>query len=239
MPALLTRMSMPPKASTVAFTAAFTSSRRDTSQRTAMAELLMAAAAARAPDSLMSATAMRAPSRAKVSAMRLPKPDAPPVMSATLLSRRMLSSPLRSTAPRRDPIRTRPAQAVLGTRARSVFAADPFAVADAIERREDLRIVHLAFVGLAARGNTGDLHMPDNRKVLLEPSDEIAADDLDVIEIELNAHIRPLHLGDDVGCLLDAAEEIIRPIARVERLDQERDVALARRIGSPNEIADE
>ena len=48
------------------------------------------AAASRAAFSLMSTTATRAPSRAKVSAMPLPKPDAAPVTSATLLSRRML-----------------------------------------------------------------------------------------------------------------------------------------------------
>src|SRR5207342_1540950 len=47
-PALFTRMSIAPKASTVAFTAASTSARRETSQRTAMALLLMVAAAARA-----------------------------------------------------------------------------------------------------------------------------------------------------------------------------------------------
>jgi hypothetical protein len=90
MPALLTRMSTAPKASTVACTAASTSARRETSQRTATAWLLIEAATSRAARSLRSAIAMRAPSRAKVSAIPLPKPDAPPVTSATRLSRRML-----------------------------------------------------------------------------------------------------------------------------------------------------
>src|SRR6266545_3735509 len=92
MPALLTRMSIPPKASTVAFTAALTSARCETSQRTAIALLLIDVAAARAASPSMSMTATRAPSRAKVAAIPLPKPDAAPVTSATLLSRRMLTS---------------------------------------------------------------------------------------------------------------------------------------------------
>src|SRR5262245_45169858 len=98
MPALLTRMSICPNASTVVFTAASTWERWETSQRTAIALLLIEAAASPAAFSLMSTTATRAPSRAKVSAMPLPKPDAPPVTSATLLSRRMLVS-FRSAAP--------------------------------------------------------------------------------------------------------------------------------------------
>jgi hypothetical protein len=54
-----------------------------------MAVLLTDAAAARAASPSMSMMATRAPSRAKVAAMPLPKPDAAPVTSATLLSRRM------------------------------------------------------------------------------------------------------------------------------------------------------
>src|SRR3954451_1790032 len=204
-----------------------------------MAVLLMEAATACAAVSLMSAIAMRAPSRAKVSAMPLPNPDAPPVMSATLFSSRMRSSPLRSAMARRNSIRTRPAQAVLGTPARFVFASYPFAVTDTVKHGEDLRIIHLAFVRLAPSRNGGDLHVADERKILFEAFDQIAADDLRMIEVELNAHIWPLKFGNDVGRLLDPAEEIIRPIARVKRLDQQGDVALARRVGSASEIAQE
>src|SRR5262249_5190941 len=63
MPALLTRMSIPPNASTVAFTAALTSARCETSQRTATALLLIDAAAARAASPSMSTTATRALAR--------------------------------------------------------------------------------------------------------------------------------------------------------------------------------
>src|SRR5262249_46089572 len=50
-----------------------------------------------------------------------------------------------------DSINARPAQAVFGSCTRAVFATDPFAVAETIERGEDLGIVHLALVGLAPR----------------------------------------------------------------------------------------
>ena len=81
--------------------------------------------------------------------------------------------------------------------------------------------------------------MADQGKMFLEAADEIAADDLRVIEVELHAHVRPLHLGDDVGRLLGAGEEIVRPVARIDRLDQQRDVFLLRGIGDAREIPDE
>src|SRR5262245_17927189 len=129
MPALLTRMSIVPKALSVAFTAASTSARRDTSQPTAIALLLMAAAVARAACSLMSMTATRAPSRAKVSAIPLPKPDPPPVTSATLLSRRIELSLHRSVSltrdrPLADPYRLSPTSAGSVSRA-SAFPDRP------------------------------------------------------------------------------------------------------------------
>jgi hypothetical protein len=108
-----------------------------------------------------------------------------------------------------------------------------------IECREDLRKVHLALIGLAARRHRRDLHVANERKKLFESPDEIAADDLGMIEIELDAHICPIDLGDDVGRMLDAGEEIIRPVARIERLEENRDVALSRRIGGRDEVADE
>ena len=65
-------------------------------------------------------------------------------------------------------------------------------IAEPVERREDRRVVDLAFVRLVPRRNGRDLHMADQRQVLFEPADEIAADDLRMIEIELDAQIRPL-----------------------------------------------
>ena len=65
-----------------------------------------------------------------------------------------------------------------------------------------------------------------------EAADEIAAEDLHVVEIELDAQIRRADLADDVGGMLDAIEEIAWPVARIERLDQQRD-ARRRRIAAP------
>ena len=79
--------------------------------------------------------------------------------------------------------------------------------------------------------------MPDDWQIFLEPPYKIAADDLNVIEIELNAHIRPSDLANDIGGLLDAREEIIRSVARIDRLDQQRNATLTCHIGRPREIA--
>ena len=51
-----------------------------------------------------------------------------------------------------------------------------------------------------------------------------------VVKIELDFHVRLADLGDDVGGLLDAGEKIVRPVARIDRLDQARDVVAPRQI---------
>src|SRR5215510_6645531 len=81
--------------------------------------------------------------------------------------------------------------------------------------------------------------MADDRKMLFESADQVAADDLRVVEVELHAYVRPLYLGDDIGRLLGASEEIVRPVARIDRLDQQRDVLLRRQIGGMREIGNE
>ena len=72
-----------------------------------------------------------------------------------------------------------------------------------------------------ARGNRRDLHMPDQRQMRLEAPQQIAAHDLRVIEIELDADIRLVRLRDDVGGVLHAIEEVVRAVAIVDRLDQD------------------
>ena len=81
--------------------------------------------------------------------------------------------------------------------------------------------------------------MPDQRQMLFEPADQVAAHDLRVIEIELDADIRLADLRDDVGGMFGAVEEIIRPVAVVDRLDQQRDVFRRGQICGPLEIVDE
>src|SRR5512135_2196586 len=87
MPALLTRMSTPPNAATVAATPALTASSLQTSITTLMASPLrprISAATASAAAWFRSAMATLAPSRANVSAISLPMPLAAPVTMADL-----------------------------------------------------------------------------------------------------------------------------------------------------------
>lgn len=112
-----------------------------------------------------------------------------------------------------------PAQAFLGLPARSIFRPDPALVAESVDRREHARVIDLALIRLVPTRHRGALQVADERQVLLEAVQQIAADDLHVIEIELDLHVRLAELGDNVGGVLDAVEIIIRPVARVDRLD--------------------
>src|ERR1700722_265023 len=151
--------------------------------------------------------------------MHLPMPDPAPVTSAVLPSSRMISTPFRH-----DAVGFRPAEPVLGAGAWLVFAADPAAIAGAVDRREHRRIIDLAFVGLAAGRHRGDLQVTDYRKKFFKAPDEIAAGDLIVIKIELDAHIRRADFVDESRSVFGMAEKITGPVARIDRLDQQRDV---------------
>src|SRR5260221_4129447 len=107
-----------------------------------------------------------------------------------------------------DAVFAAPGEPVLGARPGPVFAGRPARPAEPVERLEHTRIVDLALVRLGARRHRGDLHVADQRLVRLEAPDEIAADDLHMIKIELDLHIRPPDLGADFGGLLDPLEEI-------------------------------
>src|SRR5581483_12429146 len=100
-----------------------------------------------------------------------------------------------------------PAEAVLGAAARAVLAGGPARPAQPVQRLEHAGIVDLALVGLAARRHCGDLNMTDQRQVLFEAGDQVPADDLDMIEIELDLHIGPADSRNEIGGMLDAREE--------------------------------
>src|SRR6185437_494310 len=124
----------------------------------------------------------------------------------------------------------KPAEAVLGAAARPVLGPNPAAIAKLIHRPEYGRIVHFTLVRLVARGHRAALQVADHREVVLEPVQQVTAHDLHVIEIELHAQVGPSHLGDDIGGVLDVIEEVVRPVARIDRLDQKRDVFLCRKV---------
>src|SRR5215211_1725184 len=146
---------------------------------------------------------------------------------------------LEPTFPRNHTVSTSPAEPILRAPTWPILRADPALVAKAIDHREYGRIIHLALVWLVPRRGRGNLHVANERKVLFEAVDEIAADNLRVIKIELDAQVRPLHLGNDCGGVLGAGEEIIRAVARIDRLDQERDVLLRGRIGRGRQVSEQ
>lgn len=119
-----------------------------------------------------------------------------------------------------------------------VFGRHPTGIVQRIERPEYLRIVYLALVRLVARGNRRDLHVSDQRQVRLEAPEQIAAHDLRVIKIELDADIGSARLGDDVGGVLHAVEEVVRPVTIVDRFDQNRDPFFGREIGGTRQVCD-
>ena len=85
----------------------------------------------------------------------------------------------------------------------------------------------------------GDLHMGNARQVLFEAVEDVAALDLGMIEIELQAHIRPVDLGKNVGRLLDATEKIAGPLAVADGFDVEVDVPGIGTVGGALEVLDE
>ena len=108
-----------------------------------------------------------------------------------------------------------------------------------VEHGEDRRIVHLALVGFGPRRHRRDLDMADDREVALETLDEVAAFDLRVIEVELYPDIVSPRCRDNGGGLLGAADEVVGPVASVERFGQHGDALRCRKIGSAHEIGDE
>ena len=69
--------------------------------------------------------------------------------------------------------------------------------------------------------------------MVLDPPDQIALHDLHVIAVELDIHVRPSDARYHVGRLLDARQEIIRPVPGVQRLDQQPDALAGCGLGSP------
>ena len=82
------------------------------------------------------------------------------------------------------------------------------------------------------------LDVADNLLVLLKAPDQIAADDLHVIEIVLQPQIRPVDLVDDIGGLLHLVEKIARLVARTNWLDIELDLLFRRQIGGAFQVLD-
>src|SRR5262245_3630876 len=89
------------------------------------------------------------------------------------------------------------------------------------------------------RRHRSTLQMTDHRQELFQAPGQIAPDNLHMIEIELHADIWLSDFCNHVGRVLDVIEKIIRPVARVNRLDQQRDVFCCRKVGRARKVVDE
>src|SRR5918993_365773 len=144
-----------------------------------------------------------------------------------------------NSCPASDAISMAPGKAVLSSPAWGVFGCDKSCITRRVERLVDRRIVDLAFVRLMPGWYGSDLHVSHYRQMLFKARDQVSAHDLCVIKIELDADIRSPDLGDNVGRLLRTCKEVIRPVTRIDRLDQQHNVLLHSRISRAGEIGDQ
>ena len=107
---------------------------------------------------------------------------------------------------------------------RPVFAADPAVVLQFVEQPEQPRVVDLALVRLVAVGHAGNLEMPDMRQPAPDLVGQVAFDDLRVIQVHLHAQVGHAHLLADRMRLALRRQQVVRHVARIDGLDQQRHV---------------
>ena len=84
---------------------------------------------------------------------------------------------------------------------------------DCVDQLEEIAVVHLAVVGLAAVGRARDLVVAGERAELLIAIGDVALHDLAVIEVELQADVGSADLVDDRARLAGGIEEIAGDVA--------------------------
>src|SRR5690625_1508308 len=85
-----------------------------------------------------------------------------------------------------------PRQAGFDAAARPVFATDPAGVARGVDGVEDGAVGQFALVGFGAAGYGGDLDVTDQVPVAVQPGDDVALGDADVVDVEHDAYrVRP------------------------------------------------
>src|SRR5882757_5512918 len=89
-----------------------------------------------------------------------------------------------------------PRQSVLRFAARTIFGGRKTRITKPIQHLKYRRIIYLALVGLMARRHRRKLHMAHKAEMRLKAPHEIAANDLRMIEIELDTYIRRADLGN-------------------------------------------
>src|SRR5262245_55655113 len=139
----------------------------------------------------------------------------------------------------RHAVHARPAEAILRAAARAIFGADPTPIAEFVHRFEYGGVIDLPLVRLMTRRHRRTLQMANHRKKFLETMDQVTADDLHVIEIELHADIWLADLCDNSGRVLHMIEKIIRPVATVNRLYEQVYVPCRRTVGGDGKVFNE
>src|ERR1700722_18317626 len=96
-----------------------------------------------------------------------------------------------------SPVGLKPGEPFDGAGARIVFASDSAVVAKPVELREQEGEVELLAVRLVSRWDGCDLDVADDRLQRAERHRHIAVQDLPVIDIELQLHVRLPKLIDE------------------------------------------
>src|SRR6266508_404110 len=94
-----------------------------------------------------------------------------------------------------NPEGPRPSETLFGLSARTIFARDPIPIADTIQHLEYRRIVDFPFIRLVSRRHGCNLHMTDEVEIFLESGKQVPTHDLVMVEMELDAHVRPVRFG--------------------------------------------
>src|SRR5215475_7295902 len=150
------------------------------------------------------------------------------------------SLPLSSSRGRRNnTVWAGPGEPSRGAPTRPIFRCHKSCIAYPVEHREYGRIADLALIRLVPRGHRRYLHMADMCKGSLESVAQIAAYNLGVVEIELNTHVGPPNFANNGGGMLGPGEKIIRPVAWIDRLNQERNGLFSRQVSRSLQVGNE
>src|SRR5262245_29185037 len=129
-----------------------------------------------------------------------------------------------------------PAEAILRPAARTILGADPAAITQPVHGLKDGGIIDFTLIRLMPRRHRRTLQMSDHGVEFFETADQIAANDLNVIKIELHADVRPAGLCDHIGRMLVMIEKIVWAIAAVDRLDEQCNASRGGEIRRPSKI---
>ena len=98
--------------------------------------------------------------------------------------------------------------------------------------------MHFPHIRLVTVRYTGDLHMAHVRELCFQIADQIALDDLAVVEIELHLEVGGADPGENLACLRLATQIEAGHVARVDRFDQQCLADLLKLCGGVTQVAE-